>query len=452
MLHILWVVTLFLVALIILVTVHEYGHFWVARRLGVKVTRFSIGFGKVIVKWYDKQKTEYALSAIPLGGYVKMVDEREGPVDETDLPHAFNRKPLWVRMAIVLAGPLFNILFAMLVYWLMFYIGIVELYSVVGKVDQHSIAANAGIQANHKIVSVAGQETQSWADVRLQLLSNVGKTDRLMVTLVPYQAEGKRETHALDLSNWSIDEQNPRLLSSLGLSPYFPEFPPIIGVVQAGTPAEQAGLQSGDVFVSVNKQAIASWQEMVEIIVDKPEQNIVFEIERDGQVLTVPVTLDAIKVQGKTNGYLGVGIQTAELPKELLFIKRYSFFSAFTAATEKTWDMFLLSWQLLGKLITGDLSLRSISGPIGIAQGAGYSASLGFAYFLNFLALISLSLAMVNLLPIPLLDGGHLMFYLIEAITRRPVSERVQLVGIRIGLVFLLAVMLLAFYNDLSRW
>ena len=452
MLSLLWIIASFLVALIILVTVHEFGHFWVARRLGVKVIRFSIGFGKVIFKWCDKHNTEYALSVIPLGGYVKMVDEREGVVAKDDLPYAFNRKPLWVRIAVVLAGPLFNILFAVIAYWFMFYIGIAELHSVVGNVDQHSIAGQAGLQANDKVIAVNGQDTQSWSDVRLQLLANLGKTDQLTVTTEPYPKGGKPVQHRLNLQGWTIDEQNPRLLSSLGITPYLPEIAPVVGAVEAGTPADHAGLMPGDSIVRANKRAITAWQDLLAVVAEHPGQKMLLQVERSGQVLTIPVTLEAVDRDGKTVGFLGVSVKTARLPEALLYIKRYGVFSAFIQASQKTWDMFVLSWQLLGKLVTGDLSLRSISGPIGIAQGAGYSASLGVAYFFNFLALISISLAMVNLLPIPLLDGGHLLFYLIEAVTRRPVSERVQLIGMRIGLLFLLAVMLLAFYNDLSRW
>ena len=450
MLNVLWMIGAFFVALMILVAVHEYGHFWVARRLGVKVLRFSIGFGKVIGSWHDKKGTQYAISVVPLGGYVKMLDEREGPVADEDLPYAFNRKSLWVRTAVVLAGPLFNLLFAIVAYWLMFTIGIAQLAPVIGDVEANSIAATAGLKPQTEIIAVRGEPTTSWTDVRLQILTQVGNTGVISITTKPLN-NAQTTLHQLDLQNWQVDSENLTVLPSLGLTAYIPEIPAEVGAVLINTPASEVGLKKGDVILSVNGKAVQYWLQFLDEIVANPGKRIDIKIQRNDKTLTLSPRLDEKQVNGEISGYLGVQ-STFDWPKGTLRINRYNPLAAIIPAVQSTWDMFILSWQMLGKMITGSLSLKSLSGPVGIAQGAGYSASLGISYFLNFLALISISLAMVNLLPIPLLDGGHLLYYLVEAIVRKPVSEKVQMLGMRVGIIFLLSVMLLAFYNDLARW
>lgn len=451
MISALWMIVCFLVALTVLVAVHEYGHFWVARRLGVKVLRYSIGFGRVFFSWRDKKETEYAFSVIPLGGYVKMLDEREGPVAPEELQFAFNRKPLWARVCIVLAGPLFNIIFAVFAYWLMFCIGITQIVPVIGQVTPDSIAAKAGLKADTEIITIAGEPTPSWTDVRLKILAELGNDTKLAITT---QAIGSRQQqlHKLDLTNWKVEGNTIPILGSLGIYPDFPDIPAVIGGIVADSPAEQIGLQVDDKILQFNGKAVFTWEEFVHAVAAHPGKGATLKIKRGERVMTLPVVLDERKMGEQVIGYLGVQATPPEWPDYLLREVRYNPLAAIWPAVTNTWDLFILSWQMLGKMIVGSLSYKTVSGPIGIAQGAGYSASMGFSYFLNFLALISLSLAMVNLLPIPMLDGGHLLYYLIEAIIRKPVSERVQMLGMKVGLTFLLVVMLLAFYNDLSRW
>lgn len=451
MISILWMIVSFIIALMVLVAIHEYGHFIVARWLGVKVLRFSIGFGRVLLSWRDKKSTQYAISAIPLGGYVKMLDEREGPVHEDQLPYAFNRQPLWKRVAIVLAGPLFNIFFAILAYWLMFCIGITQVVPVIGDVAPNSIAQRAGLQAQQEIVAIAGESVTSWTDVRLKILAELGRDSTLPITT---QAVGTnhRHLHLLDLSGWRLDGSDIPVLGSIGIYPDYPDQPAIIGSVVPDTPAAKIGLQPGDKILQLNQKTVVSWEDFVHNIAKHPRKKVTIKLERGTQTLSYTVLLDERTEGQRSIGYLGVQTVPTKWPAYLLRSLHYNPLVAIVPAIKTTWDIFILSWQMLGKMVVGNLSLKTVSGPIGIAQGAGYSASMGFSYFLNFLALISLSLAMVNLLPIPMLDGGHLLYFLIEAITRRPVSPRIQLVGMRVGITFLLAVMLLAFYNDLSRW
>lgn len=451
MLHTLWIVAWFIVALIILVAVHEFGHFWIARLLGVKVLRYSIGFGKVLFSWRDRKQTQYAISAIPLGGYVKMLDEREGPVAPAELPYAFNRKPLYARAAIVLAGPLFNILFAVIAYWLMYCIGMTDIVPVIKDVSVDSIAARAGLSAQHEIVEIAGKPVHSWTDVRLSIVRELGSHAKIPVTTRSL-TDQVQQTLYLNVQGWEVEGPDLDIVNSLGIHPDLPHILPVVDIVLPDTPAAIAGLRVGDRILALNGEAVKTWEGLVSNIANHPRKDIILSVSREQQEITIPLKLGEMRVNGKTVGYLGIKPEPIKWPSYLLHDVRYQPLEAIVPAIKTTWNLFILSWRMLGKMLVGHLSFGSVSGPIGIAQAAGYSASLGLSYFLNFLALISLSLAMVNLLPIPLLDGGHLLYYLIEAFTRKPVSEHIQALGIRIGVIFLLAVMLLAFYNDISRW
>lgn len=445
-------VLLFLFVLCILVFVHEYGHYIVARLVNVKVLRFSIGFGKVLFSFKNRHNTEFAFSVIPLGGYVKMLNEQEGEVAPEELPYAFNRKPVLSKMAVVLAGPLFNFLFAILAYWCMFMLGTQESVPLIGRVDPNSIAAMAGITPMQEITKINDEPVTSWNKVRLELVSHLGENGQLMLTLKDYKS-GAISQHALVLNHWETKDVQAALLQSLGLHPYFPKIPLTISEVASGSPADQAGIKAKDLMFAVNEKKLNSWDDLLDIIAQHPGEKINLTVLRGQEKITIPVLLDSISDgAGKEVGFLGVQSVTPDWPADLIRIQRYSPVQAIMPAISQTADMFLLSWKLLGKMVVGELPMDSLSGPIGIAKGARYSASLGTAYFFNFLALISLSLCMVNLLPIPILDGGHFLYFFIEAILRRPLSERAQEVGMRIGLFILILLTSLAVFNDLSHW
>lgn len=442
----------FVIALGVLITVHEFGHFWVARKLGVKVLRFSVGFGKPLWSRRGKDGTEYVIAAIPLGGYVKMLDEREAPVAPHELSFAFNRKPLGSRFAIVFAGPLFNFLLAILAYWAVFVIGVGGIKPIVGEVAPHSIAQKDGFQPGDVIVAVNGKQTATWEGVMFALLDKA--LDRQTVE-VRVKDVGQREvTRTLDLSTITggdLDQGN--LLSSIGIRPRRPLIPPVIGHLEVEGAAKRAGLAAGDRIIAADGQPIKDWEEWVKYVQPRAEKVIRLDIERQGQRLVLELRPVAVAAKEGTVGRIGaaVKIPEGELSEELRAVLRYSPGEAMMRAVEKTWDMSLLTLRMLAKMVTGVLSVSNLSGPISIAQYAGYSASAGLVSFLGFLAIVSISLGVLNLLPIPILDGGHLMYYLIEWIKGSPVSEEAQALGQRVGIAVLGTLMIFAFYNDLAR-
>lgn len=436
----------FVVALGILITVHEFGHFWVARRLGVKVLRFSVGFGKPL--WSHRSRngeTEYVLAALPLGGYVKMLDEREAPVSESERPRAFNNKPVATRIAVVSAGPLFNLLFAVIAFWLIFLGGVPGVVPMVGQVTPGSPAAAAGLQPEARIVAVNGESTPTWEAARLALFeSTLGKDSVSLTTRDPH---GETATHRiqLDRSKGPIEPQN--LFERLGFEPWQPEA--IVAGVQPGSPADQAHLQPGDRIVALNGDSVRYWSEWVQFVRAHPGQSIAVTVERDGETIQLELRPAEREDNGERIGFAGVERQP--LPKDMFAEQQYGPLEGLAAGVEKTWDMSVLMLRVLGGMLTGEASLNNISGPLTIAQFAGDSASLGIVPFLNFLAVVSVSLGVLNLLPIPILDGGHLMYYLIELAKGSPVSEQAQQVAQRFGIVLLLMLMALAFYNDFMR-
>ncbi|MFZ5593510.1 MAG: sigma E protease regulator RseP [Pseudomonadota bacterium] len=442
----------FVIALGVLITVHEFGHFWVARKLGVKVLRFSVGFGKPLWSRRGKDGTEYVIAAIPLGGYVKMLDEREAPVAPHELSFAFNRKPLGSRFAIVFAGPLFNFLLAILAYWAVFVIGVGGIKPIVDEVAPHSIAQKDGFQPGDVIVAVNGKQTATWEGVMFALLDKA--LDRQTVE-VRVKDVGQREvTRTLDLSTITggdLDQGN--LLSSIGIRPRRPLIPPVIGHLEVEGAAKRAGLAAGDRIIAADGQPIKDWEEWVKYVQPRAEKVIRLDIERQGQRLVLELRPVAVAAKEGTVGRIGaaVKIPEGELSEELRAVLRYSPGEAMMRAVEKTWDMSLLTLRMLAKMVTGVLSVSNLSGPISIAQYAGYSASAGLVSFLGFLAIVSISLGVLNLLPIPILDGGHLMYYLIEWIKGSPVSEEAQALGQRVGIAVLGTLMIFAFYNDLAR-
>ena len=449
MLSILWNLAAFIIALGVLITVHEFGHFWVARRCGVRVERFSIGFGKALWRRIDKSGTEYVIAMIPLGGYVKMLDERAEPVAPELRHYAFNNKTVGQRAAIIAAGPIANFLFAIFAYWLVFIIGVPGVRPVVGEITPNSIAAQAQIQPGTELKAVDGIETPDWDAVRLQLVSKIG--DEHTTLSVAQFGSNQRQDKTLDLRHWAFEPDKEDPVSSLGMRPRGPQIEPVLSEVQVNSAASKAGLQAGDRIVKVNGQSLTQWMTFVTLVRDNPDTPLALDIERQGSSLSLTLTPDSKQVNGKAEGFAGVVPKVIPLPDEYKTVRQYGPFSAILEASDKTWQLMKLTVSMLGKLITGDVKLNNLSGPISIAQGAGMSAEFGIIYYLMFLALISVNLGIINLFPLPVLDGGHLLFLAIEKLKGGPVSERVQDFSYRIGSILLVLLMGLALFNDFSR-
>ena len=441
----------FVLALLLLVTVHEYGHFLVARACGVKVLRFSFGFGKVLARWHDKRGTEYTWSLVPLGGYVKMLDETENDVPEHERHMAFNNKPVWARMAIVLAGPLFNFIFAFVALWLVLIIGIKSLAPIIDSVKSGSIAARAGLMAKQEILSLNGHSMASWHDVYYEMTLLSGTHGPVAITAKALKG-GQQTTHILSLVTWVVDENKQSMLASLGFVPFMPTIPPIIGEVIPKSPAQIAGLQPGDMVTSIDRYAVDNWLKLVDVVRLHPSQDVMLHIDRNGRPENIAIHTGSVTNEGRQEGYLGVLSQDpARFLAPWLLLQRETPLPAIKTAFLQTVDLTRATVMLMGRLMTGEVSWHSISGPVGIAQGARESASQGLPYYLFFLALVSVSLGVLNLLPIPMLDGGHLLYYWIEIIFRRPVSNAVKSVGIYIGMGLLVMLMIVALHNDITR-
>lgn len=449
MFSVLWNLVAFIIALGILITVHEFGHFWVARRCGVRVERFSIGFGRALWRRTDRHGTEFVIALIPLGGYVKMLDERVETVAPERRHQAFNNKTVWQRAAIVSAGPIANFLFAVVAYWLVFIIGVPSFRPVIGEISPQSIAAQAQISPGMELKSVGGIETPDWEAVRLALVTKIGD-EKTEVGIAPFgtlQVVNK----TLDLRQWNFEPDKQDPVVSLGIIPRGPQIESVLAQVQSGSAAQKAGLQAGDRIVKVDGQPLGRWQTLVKRIHDGPGQPLALEIERNGAPLSLTLVPDSKTAAGKDIGFAGIIPKVLPLPDEYKTIRQFGPFSALYQAGDKTWQIMRLTVSMLGKLITGDVKLNNLSGPISIAQGAGASAGVGFVYYLMFLALISVNLGIINLFPLPVLDGGHLLFLAIEKLKGGPVSERVQDYSYRIGSILLVLLMGLALFNDFSR-
>jgi len=448
MLSILWSLAAFIVALGVLITVHEFGHFWVARRCGVKVERFSIGFGKALWRRRDKQGTEYVIALIPLGGYVKMLDERVESVPPELRHQSFNNKTVLQRASIIAAGPLANFIFAIFAYWLVFIHGVPGVRPVVGEIVSGSVAAEAQIAPGMELKAVDGIETPDWDAVRMALVGKIGD-EETTISVAPFGSSQSTE-RKLNLRNWQFEPDKQDPVVSLGIRPRGPEIESVLAEVQSGSPASEAGLQAGDRIVKVDGQPLEQWQNFVTQVRDNPGKDIALDVEREGEAVRLTLTPEA-KPDNSGEGFAGVIPRVVPLPDEYKTVRQYGPFAAIGQATDKTWQLMKLTVGMLGKLITGDVKLNNLSGPISIAQGAGMSAEYGVIYYLMFLALISVNLGIINLFPLPVLDGGHLLFLAIEKIKGGPVSERVQDFSYRIGSILLVLLMGLALFNDFSR-
>ncbi len=442
----------FLVAISILVAVHEFGHFWVARRFGIKVLRFSIGFGWPLFRWYDKLGTEFLISAIPLGGYVSLYGEKEENIPPEERQMAMNHKPVWVRMLVLAAGPSFNLLFAVLIYWAVFLLGTTVLVPILGDVPKDSIAGLAGLKSGQEIIAVEGKPTLSWEEVALRLLSEMGEEKTVQIT-VQDKEHSRSETKSLDISHLSEGISDPNWLEALGLTMVDP-VPALIHKILPDYPAAKSGLRVGDRILSANHQTIQSRGAIINYVQSHPDQEIQLSVLRDGQKLSIACRSGEKQSEdGKKIGFIGIEFPVLkEIPKELIRTQYYGIGEALSKAVKRTVDYSVLTLEVLKKMVMGKVSLNNVSGPISIAKYAGESVTVGFKHFLDFLGLISVSLGVLNLLPIPVLDGGHILYCVIELLTGRPLPQRVQTAGLWIGGFILIGFMFLAFYNDITRY
>ena len=441
----------FLVVLGVLIFVHELGHYLLARFCGVKVLRFSIGFGRVLwCRQFGRDKTEWALGLFPIGGYVKMLDEREGEVAPEEAHRAFNRQGVGKRSLIVAAGPLANFLLAIVLYWAVFMFGSEELLPVLGTPAVGTPAAAAGVLNGEQVRLVDGQAVRTWGDFRWVLLQKAIDQGSVELELINEHNEiaiRRLELAAAGEHGWEGDA-----LERLGIGFYRPDFPPVVGRVVAGGPGGRAGLQEGDRVLSLDGKAIETWHELVLFIREAAGRQVTLVFERHGGVGSVTLVPDAVSENGRTVGKIGIAVSDAgQTRRELKTFVRYGLFEAGEKALRETWDKSKFSLVMMGKMLTGEVSWRNLSGPVTIADYAGQSARLGLDYYVKFMALVSISLGVLNLLPIPVLDGGHLMYHMIEVVRRRPLSERAMEIAQRVGLSMLFVMMAFAFFTDLNR-
>jgi regulator of sigma E protease len=444
-------VVAFIVALGVLIVVHEYGHYLVARLCGVKVLRFSVGFGRPLALWRrGRDRTEWVIAAIPFGGYVKMLDEREGAVAPEELHRAFNRQSVWRRLAIVIAGPAFNLAFAVLVYAGLFMYGLPEARPVLAEPPPGSVAAAAGLHSEDTVQAVEGVPITTWQELRWRVLQAALQRESLRLEV--QTGRGNLAQATLDLRGYPTDEVETDALERVGLRLYRPPLEPVIGQIVAGNPAERAGLAPGDRIVRAGDKRIETWDNLVAEIRAHPGKVLQLLVESDGKTRMVELTPESVAAGEQRIGRIGAApfIPPAHAEKMLVTV-RHGFFGSLAKAVAKTWDISTFSLKMLGRMLTGEVSWKHLSGPVTIADFAGQSAQAGWISYLTFLALISISLGVLNLLPIPLLDGGHLMYYAIEIVKGSPVSDRAMELGQRVGLALLLVMMAFAFYNDLNR-
>jgi regulator of sigma E protease len=447
----------FIATIGLLVTIHEYGHFQVARWCNVKVLRFSIGFGKPLwQKTFSEDNTEFVIAAIPLGGFVKMLDERElhaeeHPVSypEADLKRAFNRQTVWKRIAIVLAGPVANLLLAIILYWGLFMLGVTGLRPIIGTVEDNSLAAQASLKSGEIIQKVAGKSVSTWQEARWLLLEESLENKTVEIEAINNHNELMQHTLVFEGIN---NDAEIDVLKKIGLDVYKPNIPAVIGEILPESAAEKAGFLVNDKILRVDNVEVTNWEQVVNIIKASPSKKLQFKIERGQKIIQITATPEATKENNQTIGRIGAGVKLDKEELDKLLIKlNYSPLVSLQKAIAKTWETAIFSLKMLGKMLTGQVSLKGISGPVTIATFAGESANLGLKTFLGFLALVSISIGVLNLLPIPVLDGGHLMYYMLEILKGSPVSEKAMLAGQKIGFALLGLLMTIALFNDFNR-
>lgn len=439
-----------IITILLIVGIHELGHFLVAKACGIKVLRFSIGFGKALWKRCDKQGTEYVFAAIPLGGYVKMLDESEGDVPPDQVHLAFNRQAYWKKMAVVAAGPLMNLLFAFVIYWALFTIGFVSIAPVIGNVTKDSIAAEAHLQPQQEIIAIENKPMHNWMSVIVDLLGRAGETRSITFSIQSPGSTTPMPYH-LNLTTWHMDDLRPDPLASLGIEPYEPTIPAIVGNVLSDSPAAKAGLKSQDEIIKIDNVSMKDYIDVVTQVYHHADDTLTFTVKRNNHLLTLPVTIGHKRTLFlQKHGYIGIS-SNFEWPKALLHVNKYSATQALARAGQEVMTFTNLNLIILGKMVTGKISLKSLGGPITIFESAGSALNNGFIAFSSFLAFLSISIGVINILPVPGLDGGHLLFQTIESIMRRPLSQRSQLFFFRLGLAFLLLIMIQALMNDIWR-
>ncbi|MHA7881023.1 MAG: RIP metalloprotease RseP [Saccharospirillum sp.] len=437
-----------LLALGILVTVHEYGHFWVARRNGIRVLRFSVGFGRPLVRWLDRKGTEFVIAWIPLGGYVKMLDEREAPVPESQRNEAFNSKTPGQRIAVASAGPIANFLFAIVAFAVLYSIGVRGLVPLVDTPLPETSAAAAGFERGDLIREVDGRAVDNWRELNLALASRVGDTGTLAFTI---DRQGVSQRLTIDIERWLSRESEPNPLRDIGLAPRRPDVPAVIGEVMAGGAAERDGLRAGDRILAVDGQSVDDWLDWVGVIQRSGDRPLTVTLLRDGRELSLPLVPELREQGEQVQGFIGAAAAPFSWPQEQITVQRVMPWTGVWLGLKDTGEMIALSFGMLGKMLSGLVSFEQIGGPISMAQMAGESVQGGLETFIRFLAFISISLGVVNLLPIPVLDGGHIVFYSIEWLRGKPLSERLQIIGSQIGLMLIIGLMVLAFVNDIGR-
>ncbi|MFT7053123.1 MAG: regulator of sigma E protease [Psychromonas sp.] len=454
MLSSLWNLGAFIVALSILVAVHEFGHFWVARLCGVKVHRFSIGFGKVLFKWFDKQGTEFAIAAIPLGGYVKMLDGRIDKLDAADEKFAFDKKTVWQRIAIVSAGPIANFILAIIAFFFMYMIGVNSAKPIIETTQFDSPMSVLQEEKHFQVVAINDQPVEDWDALNLALVNQIGE-NQFKITIQPLKDNnGKLESEptkkfTVSLQDWQFDPKTQSIIRSLGFIPYTPAIYLEVGQLVDGGAADKAGLQIGDKLLSINGEKLNNWQEFVEQIQQNAKQTLQLEIERGTITQIVKLTPAARRLESEfVQGYIGVSPAMEAYPEEYRVKLQFGPLAALDRAIEQTGLLTKLTFNTIIKLVSGDISVKNLSGPVAIAKGAGMSANYGIEYFLGFLALISVNLGLMNLIPLPVLDGGHLLYYFVEVVTGKAVSERIQEIGFKIGGAILITLMMIAILND----
>jgi regulator of sigma E protease len=434
-----------------LIAIHEFGHYFVARKLGVKVLVYSIGFGPTVLKWTSKKSgIQYQLSALPLGGYVKMLDEREGNVAEEDLPHAFNRQHPWKRIAIVAAGPLINLVFAVVLFWILFLPAQEQLNTRVGQVLPNTPAATVHMQAGDKVTAIDGTAVTTWEKLNYALVNRVGETGHIQVQV---ERDGQPKQFSLPIQNY-LKDQSKSPLDSLGFLPYRPHIPARVTALSDDGAAIRQGMKVGDQIVKINGQTMKDWFDVVQVVQASPEKLLKIDVLRAQQVVHLEIMPQAKRDNmGQVSGVLGVQSQPGKInvPAEYKQTIQYTPLEALTVAVDKTGQLSSMILNSMVKMVRGLIGLDNLSGPITIAKVAGQSAEMGWQTFISFMALMSVSLGILNLLPIPMLDGGHLVYYFIELIRGKPVSEQIQLVGLKIGMVLLGSMMILALFNDFMR-